>query len=449
MSRSESPRADGPSIAQRLPLPEGTIPVGIGLLIAGVASYAFFIVGEAALGKEAFKPISSMWFATFVIAPGIFLPLEQEVGRALAHRRALHQGGRPVVHRVLILGAILATIVTIGLIALSPILTSSLFDDNWSVMIALIVAFLAYAPAHLARGVCSGSGRFRPYAVVMGSDGLVRIIACVALSAAGVKLVGAYAFVVALAPIVGVVLVLSRGSLRTDPGPPADWQEVTPNLGWLLIGSILAAALVNAGPLATDLLASPSQSAEVTEFAQAVLMARIPLFLFQAVQAALLPRLARLAAAGDLDEFRAGFRRLMLAVCGVGLIGTVGAFVLGPTIFTRLFEDTGSLDMRRTLTLLALGSAFYMVAMGTAQAVIALHGHALVAIGWTVGVIAFLVVTAIAGNDLFLRVELGLLAGSAAAMLSFLIALRSRLHAGATVDGESLLEAIMDFPIEP
>ncbi len=449
MSRSESPRADNPSVTQRLPLPEGTLPVGLGLLIAGVASYAFFIVGEAALGKEAFKPISSLWFATFVIAPGIFLPLEQEVGRALAHRRALRQGGRPVVQRVFVLGAILATIVTVGLLALSPVLTSALFEGDWVVMAALIIGFLAYAPAHLARGVCSGSGRFRPYAIVMGSDGVVRITACCVLAVLGVTTVGAYAMIVALAPIIGVVVIASRGALRTEPGPIADWQEVTPNLGWLLLGSILSAALVNAGPLATGLLADSGQDAEVTSFAQAVLIARVPLFLFQAVQAALLPRLARLAAGGDLTEFRLGFKRLLLVVCGVGVAGTVGAFVLGPTVFTRLFEDTGTLDMRRTLTLLALGSACYMVAMGTAQAVIALHGHSLVAYGWVVGVVTFVVVTAISGDDLFLRVELGLLAGSAAAMTFFLLALRVRLRAGVPADEESLIQAIIDFPIEP
>jgi hypothetical protein len=44
--------------------------------------------------------------------------------------------------------------------------------------------------------------------------------------------------------------------LRTKPGPEAEWAEVTPNLGWLLLGSVLAAGLVNAGPIATDLLAS-------------------------------------------------------------------------------------------------------------------------------------------------------------------------------------------------
>jgi O-antigen/teichoic acid export membrane protein len=449
LSRRDAPRSKVSAAAQRLPLPEGTLPVGLGLLIAGLASYAFFIVGKGALGDEDFKPISSLWFATFVIAPGIFLPLEQEVGRALAHRRALHEGGRPVVRRVLVLGAVLAAIVTIVLLGLSPLLTSSLFEDNWWVTAALVIAFLAYAPAHLARGICSGSGRFRPYAVVMGSDGLVRIVACAALAAVGVKTVGAYAFVVALAPIVGVIAVASRGSLRTEPGPPADWQEVTPNLGWLLLGSMLSAALVNAGPLATDLLKDAGQEAQVTAFASAVLMARVPLFLFQAVQAALLPRLARLAASGDLDEFRLGFKRLLVVVCGVGLFGTVAALVAGPVVFDILFTDSGALELRRTLTLLALGSACYMVAMGTAQAVIALHGHALVAIGWSIGMVVFFGATAISGDDLFLRVEIGLLAGSAAAMISFLFALRARIRAGVPASEESFIQAIIDLPIEP
>ena len=97
----------------RTPLPEGTIPVAIGLLIAGVCSFAFFRVGKAALGSdEAFKPVVSLWFATFALAPGFFLPLEQELGRALSARRALGQGGRPVVRKVLALGAVLAAMVS-------------------------------------------------------------------------------------------------------------------------------------------------------------------------------------------------------------------------------------------------------------------------------------------------------------------------------------------------
>lgn len=419
--------------------------MGIGLLVAGVASYAFFIVGKGALGEEAFKPLASLWFLTFALAPGFFLPLEQEVGRALAHRRALAQGGRPVVHRVASLGAILAATVSVVILAISPFLTSELFSGNWVVTVALIVAFIAYAPAHLSRGICSGTGRFSSYAIVMGADGFSRIAGCILLAVIGVEVVGAYAFVVALAPLSGVIYILRRKQLRTNPGPEATWQEVTPNLGWLLLGSVLAAGLVNAGPIATDLFADDADSALVTKFANAVLLARVPLFLFQAVQAALLPRLARLAARGDLTEFKQGFRQLMTLVVGVGAAGTLGAFTLGPTVYDLAFGGTIS---NRTLGILALGSACYMIALATAQAVIALRGHALVALGWGAGMAAFVLTTMFASDDLFRRVELGLVAGPAAAMVTFAFSLRYRLRSDVRATDDSIFDAITDLPIE-
>ena len=303
MSRLVPPSDSTPST--RMPLPEGTLPVAIGLMVAGLSSFAFFAVGEAALGgEEAFKPVVSMWFATFALAPGCFLPLEQELGRALAARRALDQGGRPVVMRVLTLGSILAAIITLLLVVASPWLAGDYFGGNWVMVLALMIAITAYAPTHLARGICSGSGRFQSYAIVLGADGLVRVLLCVALAVVGVSSVGAFGLAVAVAPLAGVAIVAWRRDLRTDPGPPASWQEVTPNLGWLLLGSLMAASLVNAGPIATNLLAAENEEAFVTRFGQGVILARIPLFLFQAVQAALLPRLARQAAAGEMAEFR-------------------------------------------------------------------------------------------------------------------------------------------------
>ncbi|MEZ5259729.1 MAG: hypothetical protein R2705_23460 [Ilumatobacteraceae bacterium] len=67
-----------------------------------------------------------------------------------------------------------------------------------------------------------------------------------------------------------------------------------------------------------------------------------------------------------------------------------------------------------------------MIALATAQAVIALEGHGLVALGWTSGMISFVLVTAFSSDELFRRVELGLVAGSAMAMVVFIAAFRSR-----------------------
>ena len=428
-----------------MPLPEGTIPVGIGLFVAGFTSYAFFKVGQLALGKEDFKPIVALWFTTFALVPGFFMPVEQELGRALAHRRALGQGGRPVVRRMLPLTLGLATILIVGVAASSSWLTSDMFDGHWVVTLALVLSISFYAPMHLARGIASGSGRFVAYGTVMAVDGLVRITACVLLWQFGVTHVGAYALAVAVSPLVAAGVVFVRGETKTDDGPPATFSEITPNLGWLLLGTIMAAALVNAGPLGVDFLANASDAEKVTAFGNGVLLSRVPLFLFQAVQAALLPRLARLAAKGDLEEFRHGFSLLLKVVTAVAVLGTVGSFVLGPPILTMVYE--GGLD-RRTLTLLALASGMYMLALAVSQGVIALQGHKFVAVGWLSAMIGFLAVTTFASDDLFLRVELGLVAGSTVALAVFSYAFRARMNAGAIPDAESMIDGVLDFPLE-
>ena len=429
----------------RAPLPEGTLPIAIGLIIAGISSYAFFKVGQQALGKEAFKPIVALWFTTFVFVPGFFLPVEQEVGRALAHRRALGQGSRPVVMKVLPLTVGITIILSTGVLFMAPWLTNDFFEGYGVVTAAMILAFVFYAPTHLSRGIASGSARFGVYGFILGLDGFMRIAACTVLWLLGVDNVGAYALVVAASPILGVIIAGARGGLRTEPGPPSSYSEITPNLGWLLIGSIMSAALVNAGPLGVNILADSSEAAKVTAFGNGVLLSRVPLFLFQAVQAALLPRLARLAAQGDLAEFREGLRRLMIVVTAVGIIGVVGSFALGTTVLDVVYD--GGLD-RSTLTTLALASAMFMLALAISQAVIALQGHRFVALGWTAGMIGFLLVTAFASDDLYLRVELGLVAGTGLSLIVFILSLRSRISAGATPDVESMIDGVFDNPLE-
>lgn len=429
----------------RAPLPEGTLPVAVGLIIAGLSSYAFFKVGQQALGKEDFKPIVALWFTTFVFVPGFFLPVEQEVGRALAHRRALGQGGRPVVMKILPLTVGITIILSTGVLALAPWLTNDFFEGYGVVTAAMILAFVFYAPTHLSRGIASGSARFGAYGIILGLDGLLRIIASLILWMLGVDNVGAYALVVAASPIVGVLIVGARGGLRTDPGPESSFSEVTPNLGWLLIGSIMAAALVNAGPLGVNILADSSEAAKVTAFGNGVLLSRVPLFLFQAVQAALLPRLARLAAQGDLREFREGLRRLLVVVTGVGVIGVLGTLAVGPAVLDVVYD--GGLD-RSTLTMLAASSAIFMLALATSQAVIALQGHRLVALGWVSGMGSFVLVTAYSSDDLFLRVELGLIVGTTLSLIVFVLSLRSRIAAGATPDDESMIDGVLESPLE-
>jgi O-antigen/teichoic acid export membrane protein len=426
-------------------VPEGTVPVAIGLVVTGLAAYGFLSLTRHGLGTDASAPVNQLWFATFILAPGFFLPVEQEVGRALAHRRALGEGGLPVLRKAGLLALGLLGIVGTILVFISSFLTSELFDGNWVLFGCLLLSFTSYAAGHFLRGSLAGTGRFRQYGLFMGSDGVIRVTACALLVFAGVNAVGAYGLLVGLPPLFAIAIALRGDYHLTPDGPPAEWSEITPNLGWLVIGSVAAAALINAGPIAANLLASPDQDTIVAEFSYAVLVARVPLFMFQAIQAALLPKLARLAAHGQFTDFKHGFRRLMSVVGVVGLGGVVLAATIGPAVLGIVFDaEIG----RRTLTLLALGSAVYMVALGIAQAVIALHGHAWAALGWVAGLVTFVVVTLVSSDDLLLRVELGLVSAPVVAMGVFAYALHHRLRSGAEVDPVSIIDAITDHPLE-
>src|SRR3954451_6555103 len=176
--------------------------------------------------------------------------------------------------------------------------------------------------------------------MLMGSEGNLRLVFAVALAVAGVKAVGPYGLLIGLPAVAGVVISRRVQHDVLEPAPEASWSESTPTLGWLLAGSVFAAALLNAGPIAASLLrTSDADNVLVTQLSTGVIIARVPLFLFQAVQAALLPKLARLAARGALDDFVRGFRKLLMLVLVVSVVAVVGAFVLGPFV-VRVFFDS-------------------------------------------------------------------------------------------------------------
>lgn len=432
--------------AARNPLPTGTASVGVGLLIAGVTAYAFLAVAKRALGTEEYAPLALLWTLVFLIGPGFFLPVEQEISRALAERRARGLGGGPVLRRAVAIAGGLLGLLLIAIAAGSGVLMDKTFDDEGLLVVGFGLALAGVAAGHVARGTCSGQGRFRPYAVFIAADGVIRLALCVALAVADVDDVGPYGVALGLAPILAVAVAVGRERGLVEAGPSASWREVTGALAALLAASVLSFTLVNGGPLAVDLVGTDAEQARAGTFLNALLIGRIPLFLFQAVQAALLPRLSSLAGAGQLDEFRTGLRRLLAVTAGLGTVAAVGSYAVGPFVVEMMFGD--EVD-HRTLGLLGLSCAAYMVALAVGQAVIALGGHRLAAASWAVGVAAFAVVTAVSADDVFLRVELGLLAGASAAAVAMAGSLAARLAAGAVAEPGTVIQALHELPLEP
>ena len=426
--------------------------VGVGLLVAGVSAYGFVALSTRVLGEVRYGPLGALWALVFLAGPGLFLPVEQEVSRAIAARRARRLGGAPVVRRAAIAGAGLLLAVLIVLGGTSRWAVDHIFDQQLLLLTGLALGLAAALAAHLTRGCLSGTGNFRGYGTFIGADGFIRFLGCALLALIGVRTAGLYGIALGIAGLLAVPVALRVQRPRLEEGPESSWSEINTALGYLLMASLCAYGIMNIGPVLVQGLASPAEADLAGRFLPAVIVSRIPLFLFQAVQAALLPKLAGLASAGRLGDFRNGLRRLLVVVAGLAVVGTIGGWAIGPFVVKIMSGPQFELS-HRTLGLLAAGSGFYMLALAVAQAVIALGGHRDQAVGWVAGLGVLLLTAWVASDDLYLRVELALLCGSLAALCVMTALLVRRLsavsQAAVEVEAGDILDPLHDVAMSP
>ncbi len=377
----------------------------------------------------------------------MFLPFEQETSRTLASRLAVGLGSGPIVRRAGVLGGGLVLLLVIGCLIVAPQLTDRLFRGDVVLFVGLLIGIPAYCVANLVEGTLSGNGRFARYGLYLGSEATFRLGICVLCVVIGVKTAGPYGLALGVAPFLALVPALWRERGLVEPGPEVSWHDLTLALGALLAGSVMAQVLINAGPLLVQLLATPDEKRAAGVFTAALVMARVPLFLFQAVQATLLPKLSGLAASGRFDDFRRGMRTLLGLIAVLVAVGVGVAFAAGPFL-VRLIFGPGFVVTRTTIGLLTLASGLYVLAISLAQALIALGGARRVAVGWTLGVVA-LAITVPFFQDLLLRVELAFLAGTATAALFMGWELWRAVRRGDVMHTGDAIEALHDLPLEP
>jgi O-antigen/teichoic acid export membrane protein len=339
--------------------------------------------------------------------------------------------------RAALLGSILAVVLIIAtLLAASPI-DQHVFKGDGALLAGLIGGFAAYLCEFLARGALAGNARFGAYGVLLGGEGALRVLFAAGLAVIGVKTAGPYgiSLIVASFVAIGLATIGRRGLLR--PGPPAPWGEITHALGFLLIASVFTQLLLSVGAVAVQLLATPRQQIAAGQFQLSRIVAYVPIFLFQAVQSALLPKLSTLASSGRNREFQALLTRLVLLMAGIGAVAIIAFTFLGPTV-TRILFGHGFELSDLDFALLSASCIGFIFTQIFGYVLISLSGYKRVALGWTSGAIVFFVVTAV-GSSLFLRVELGLLCGAIASALAMASLLMPLLRERRTIDTDLLI----------
>ncbi|HIL47350.1 MAG TPA: hypothetical protein EYG34_09615 [Acidimicrobiia bacterium] len=405
-------------------LPAGTLAIGGGLVVNGLTAYAFITISSRDLGAEAYSPVALLWALSFLLGIGFFLPLEQETARLVAGRVSRGQGIGPVVKSAARLGASLA----LGLVAVSLLagrwFTNEFFNGETLLFLGLILVVVGLGAAHLVKGTLAGLGRFNGYARYVMGEGLGRLLLVGAVLGLATGSIGAYGLAIGLAPLVGILLATAGQRGILTPGPEAHMGDLSKALGSLLVASVATALVLNVSPLAVQILATPQQADEPGRFLNALLVARVPLFFFQAVQAALLPRLSTLASQNKFAELWHELKHLLLLVGALGIGAVAVMAVVGPQIVEVAFGAEFAVG-HQDMVLLAVSSAGLMVVLSLTQALIACRAQGRMALAWVAGVVAFPLTLLVAGDQLFLRVEIALVATvSVAAVVMFALLLR-------------------------
>jgi O-antigen/teichoic acid export membrane protein len=400
-------------------LPHGVLAIGVGLTISGLAAYVFLAIASHELAPGQYAPLAAFWSLTFLLGPGSFGILERETSRRVAVGIEHGQGNQRGLHDIYLFGLIEVGVFVVLLASGHTTTSQSLFDgDSWLVL-AAIIAVPSICMQYLAWGILAGNRSFTAYGTMNALEGLFRLAGGAALATLDVRTATEYGFVVALAPAVSVVFLLRALRRAERRGPPVRSSAGLRTSFWLLGASLAQAFLVNAGPLLVKLLASSSASVATGQFLSGLILVRIPLFLYTAASATLLPGLAGAASRQDWQAFRHQLDRLMAVIGLLGLATVLLASTIGPRVLGLVFGQSYRLD-RTTMIALAVATSILLVTTTLSVALTATGAVRFLFACWAAGVVVVFVPVVLV-QGLFARVELGLIGGAGVAAVGMAV----------------------------
>ncbi|MBU6216548.1 MAG: hypothetical protein KGR17_08070, partial [Acidobacteria bacterium] len=124
---SASLRADRPGLRRLGSLGAGGRGVLVlGLIADGIGSYIYLSASGRALGPDQFAVVSVLWAVMFLIGNGLFIPVDQELARAIA----AGVGSGAALRRIAAVAAAAVGVVGVIILAGSGWIGSSLFRNR-------------------------------------------------------------------------------------------------------------------------------------------------------------------------------------------------------------------------------------------------------------------------------------------------------------------------------
>jgi O-antigen/teichoic acid export membrane protein len=302
--------------------------LGVSSIVAGLAAYAYVLLGTHEFGSDAFAPVGVLWSIWAAAAAVLTFPLQHWVIRELNVDPAGKRLGREL------------TFLGLGVLALAGVAGAAcfgarheLFHRN-SFVYPLLVAVIIVGSAlvGISRGALAGRGRMPATAFSVGAENVLRVAAAGAFVAAGL---GVEAFAAGL--VAGfAVAFFWPGALRFPLGRrDGERTRFGRDFGGLLGASLIAQLLLSAGPVVVAVLGGADR--EVTAVFAVFALARAPTVVAGFVSMILTAEFSRWAVAGHDDRLR---RVLTLTVVATVVTAAVTAFVAavaGPRVVQMVF----------------------------------------------------------------------------------------------------------------
>jgi O-antigen/teichoic acid export membrane protein len=400
--------------------------LSIGIAATGLFTFAYFGVAGHVLGDDDYGRVSLLWSLLFVIMSVIYRPVEQLLSRTIADRRARGiVAGHPLRTPALIQAAFALGFLVVALALRGPI-EDGLFDGQASLYWILIGSALAYAASYFARGYFAGHQWFGLYGGLVLFESLSRFCFPVAVAVGVASGETAVALGILAAPLASLCVIpwaLGRheAAAAAAAGVERDRGELRESAGFA--GSVAAIQLAEQTLLNAAVLLVPDSTKAGVVFS-ALMVARAPLQLFQAVQTSLLPHLAGLEATEGRAAFAKAIRTTVLAIAAFAALCVVGLLLIGPWAMHIVFDKEGY--SRVGLAVIAVGMGLHLTAGTFNQAALARGRAGQAAAAWMAAAVVFVVWMVLpVVDDELVRAEVGY-AGAAGLLCALLYGLYRR-----------------------
>jgi len=400
--------------------------LSIGIASTGVFTFAYFAVAGHALDHAEYGRVSLLWSVLFIVMSVLYRPVEQLLSRTIADRRARGAvGGHSLRTPALIQGAFALTFL-VGVLALNGPIRDGLFDGEASLYWILVGSALAYAASYFARGYFAGHQWFALYGGLVLFESLARFCFPVAVLVGVGTGETAVALGILAAPLASLCVVpwaLGRHHRAAGTGvAEAVEGEAGVRGSARFAGSVALIQLSEQALLNVAVLLVADATTAGVVFS-ALLIARAPLQLFQAIQTSLLPHLAGLEATEGREAFARAIRQTVVLIAGFAIAVAAGLLLIGPFAMEKIFDAKTGVYGRVGLAVIAVGMGLHLAAGTFNQAALARHRAAQAAAAWLVAATAFIVwmLLPVVGDEL-LRAETGY-AGAAGLLCAMLYGL--------------------------